>query len=256
MRRLKEQRYPGPIEIIVVDSGSTDDTVRIAESFGCRIIRVKPEEFSFGRALNIGIKNASGEIIINLSGHSVPENTDYFSLMVQPFGDETVAATFGRDIPWPEACPSQARDILNHFPETGPDGNKFSNANAALRRRVWQATPFDERLSACEDVLWARSVMGKGYKIIYVGKATVFHSHTSSLRYIFSRYFRERRSMQKLCALPDIKMGDVCEKARWEARNDFAFAKKNGYHVKWYVHIPFYRLAQEVGLYLGCRSTD
>jgi rhamnosyltransferase len=173
LQRLKEQQYEGRVEIILVDSGSTDNTVSIAEDFGCHIIKMKPGTFSFGRALNLGIKEAQGDIIINLSGHSVPVNTDYFNLMVQPFEDDEIAATFGRDIPWPEACPSQARDILNHFPEIGPDGNKFSNANAALRRQVWQIIQFNEQLSASEDVLWARSVMGKGYKIIYVGKATV-----------------------------------------------------------------------------------
>jgi glycosyltransferase involved in cell wall biosynthesis len=256
LQRLKEQQYEGPVEIILVDSGSIDNTVSIAAGFGCRIIEMKAGTFSFGRALNLGIKEAKGDIIINLSGHSVPVNTDYFNLMAQPFVDDKVAATFGRDIPWPEACPSQARDILNHFSEVGPDGNKFSNANAALRRQVWQAVPFDEQLSACEDVLWARSVMGKGYKITYVGKATVFHSHTSSLRYIFNRYLKERKSMKKLVNIPDIGMADVFRNALWQAVNDFAFLRRNGYHPKWYFHVPFYRLAQEAGLYLGSRSAD
>ena len=256
LKRLQEQKYEGPVEIILVDSGSTDNTVSIAEEFGCNIIKIKPEEFSFGRALNIGIKEAGGEIIINLSGHSVPVNTDYFSFMVQPFEDDMVAATFGRDIPWPEACPSQARDILNHFPEVGPDGNKFSNANAALRKEIWNMIQFDEQLRACEDVLWSRSVMSKGYKIIYASKATVFHSHTPSLRYIFNRYLKERQSIKNLIDLPDMKVKDIFRNAWRESINDFAFARENGYHKQWYFHIPFYRLAQEVGLYIGNKSKD
>jgi glycosyltransferase involved in cell wall biosynthesis len=174
LQRLKEQQYDGPVEIIVVDSGSTDETVSIADGFGCRVILIKSEEFSFGRALNVGIENSSGEIIINLSGHSVPEGMDYFSLMVKPFADKDVAAAFGRDIPWPEACPSQARDIYNHFPEIGPDGNKFSNANAAMRRSVWKKIKFDEEIPACEDLLWARQVMASGYLIQYIPSARSF----------------------------------------------------------------------------------
>jgi len=49
------------IEVIVVDSGSTDQTVEIARGFGARIIEIKPEEFSFGRSLNRGIEAASNE---------------------------------------------------------------------------------------------------------------------------------------------------------------------------------------------------
>lgn len=256
LQRLKEQQYGGPVETILVDSGSTDNTVSIAEEFGCNIIKIKPEVFSFGRSLNIGIKEARGEIIINLSGHSVPVNADYFALMVRPFEDNAVAATFGRDVPWPEACPSQARDILNHFPEIGPDGNKFSNANAALRKSVWQAIQFDEHLSACEDVLWARTVMDKGHRIEYVGAATVFHSHTSSLRYIFNRYLKERRSMKRLVNVPEITLRDVFRHVLWQTMNDFTFARNKGYHIKWYFHIPFYRIAQAVGLYLGNRPGD
>ncbi len=176
--------------------------------------------------------------------------------MVQPFEDAAVAATFGRDIPWPEACPSQARDILNHFPEVGPDGNKFSNANAALRKGIWHTVRFDEHLSACEDVLWAKRVMSAGYKIIYVGKATVFHSHTSSLRYIFNRYLKERRSLKNLGNLYDIRMHDVLRNTLAQTINDFTFLRQNGYRKRWYLHIPFYRFAQELGLYLGSRAAE
>jgi hypothetical protein len=54
--------------------------------------------------------------------------------------------------------------------------------------------------------------------------------------------------------LPDIKVRDVLHNTGWQTMCDFAFVKKNGYHLKWYFHIPFYRLAQEVGLYIGGRS--
>jgi len=255
LSRLKEQQYDGPVEIILVDSGSTDETVSIAEGFGCRIILMKPEEFSFGRALNIGIEKASGEIIINLSGHSVPENTDYFSLMVKPFADKDLAASFGRDIPWPESCPSQARDIYNHFPEIGPDGNKFSNANAAIRRAVWEKVKFDEDIPAAEDLLWAKQVMASGYLIQYIPSARVFHSHTPSLKYIRKRAYVESKSLNSFAATKyhfglilfmKFLVGHIAK--------DMLFSIRRQYPFYWLLHIPLYRFSQCLGFSKGYKE--
>lgn len=255
LESLKRQLYDGTVEIIIVDSGSTDNTLSIAKSFGCRIIEIKPQDFSFGRALNIGIKQSSGEIIINLSGHSVPEHTNYIALMTEPFSDEYVAATFGRDIPWPEACPSQARDILNHFPETNLDWNKFSNANAAIRKSFWEIIPFDEKILAAEDILWARQIVSLGYKIEYVPEAKVFHSHSASLKYINKRAYIESKSLN---ALDDRKHNFGFLRAiRFfcgHTVKDLVFTIKNGYGFFWIFHIPLYRASQSLGLYRGFKD--
>ena len=257
LSRLKEQQYDGSVEIILVDSGSTDETVSIAEGFGCHVIIIKPEEFSFGRALNIGMEKASGEIIINLSGHSVPENTDYFSLMVKPFADKDLAAAFGRDIPWPEACPSQARDIYNHFPETGPDGNKFSNANAAIRRAVWEKFKFDEDIPAAEDLLWAKQVMASGYLIQYIPSARVFHSHTPSLKYIRKRAYVESKSLNSF-ALTKHHFGLILfiKFLVGHIVKDTLFSIRRGYPFYWLLHIPFYRFSQCLGFSKGYKEAS
>ena len=44
------------IEVILVDSGSTDRTLEIARKFPLKIIEIRPEEFTYGRALNIGCR--------------------------------------------------------------------------------------------------------------------------------------------------------------------------------------------------------
>jgi rhamnosyltransferase len=255
LQRLKEQQYAGSVEIIVVDSGSTDDTISIAESFGCRVILMKPAEFSFGRSLNVGIESAAGEIVVNLSGHSVPEKLDYLDLIVQPFTDNYVAATFGRDIPWPEACPSQARDIFNHFPEVGPDGNKFSNANAAIRRSVWQDIKFDEGISAAEDLFWAKQVMCSGYLIRYIPEARVFHSHAPSLKYIRKRAYVESKSVN---SFNETKYHfGVSRFAKFLVRQtakDILFSIRNRYSLYWLLYIPLYRFFQGMGFLKGFRS--
>jgi rhamnosyltransferase len=181
---------------------------------------------------------------------------DYFKLMANPFTDLEVAATFGRDIPWPEACPSQALDIRTHFSDTGVDGAKFSNANAAVRKPIWQAFQFNETLPASEDLFWARDVMGSGYQIRYIPQAEVYHSHTSSPRYIFKRYLKERVAVKKLLKLPDVTLQDVYRDTKWLIGTDLDFCRRQGYGWKWLLHVPVYRLAQQLGLYIGSKLAD
>ena len=57
------------LEVIIVDSGSHDNTLVIANSFNCKIISIKKENFTFGRSLNYGCSAAIGDILIFISGH-------------------------------------------------------------------------------------------------------------------------------------------------------------------------------------------
>jgi len=76
------------IETILVDSGSTDETAKIAKRHKARIVKIRPEEFSFGRALNIGCAAASGEILIFASAHVYPVYHDWIQTLVAPFIDD------------------------------------------------------------------------------------------------------------------------------------------------------------------------
>jgi rhamnosyltransferase len=67
-----EQQTLKPDEVILVDSGSTDETVAIAQAAGCTVIHIPKSEFSFGRALNMGCGAASGEILLFASAHVYP----------------------------------------------------------------------------------------------------------------------------------------------------------------------------------------
>lgn len=67
-----EQQTVKPDEVVLVDSGSTDDTVAIAEVAGCKVVHIPKSEFSFGRALNMGCAAASGDILLFASAHVYP----------------------------------------------------------------------------------------------------------------------------------------------------------------------------------------
>jgi len=72
LQGVERQNYRGDMDVVVVDSGSTDGTLEIARAHNCRIFCIKPEDFSWGYALNLGAEKSTGDFIAYLSGHCVP----------------------------------------------------------------------------------------------------------------------------------------------------------------------------------------
>src|SRR5437764_9113130 len=62
------------VEVILVDCGSSDDSLAVAASYGARTLELVPERFSFGRALNLGAATATGRVLISLSAHAFPRD--------------------------------------------------------------------------------------------------------------------------------------------------------------------------------------
>ncbi|MFB6643218.1 glycosyltransferase [Streptomyces chartreusis] len=84
-----------PIEVIVIDDGSSDGTARIVEAMGLPNVRVV-RQMNAGKpaALNRGLANARYDIIVMMDGDTVFEPATVREL-VQPFGDPRVGAVAG-----------------------------------------------------------------------------------------------------------------------------------------------------------------
>ena len=85
-----------PRDIILVDSGSTDATLEIAARFPVTVLPIAPEQFSFGRSLNLGCRAARGEIIVIASAHVYPVFDTWLAELTAPFGEAEVALVYGR----------------------------------------------------------------------------------------------------------------------------------------------------------------
>lgn len=96
---IQHQRLPDvKVEVVLVDSGSTDGTVEIASDNGARITTIDKSEFTFGRSLNRGCDAAEGEILVFISGHCVPVGTDWLAELIKPIRDGVAAYTYGRQV--------------------------------------------------------------------------------------------------------------------------------------------------------------
>lgn len=188
LKALREQDYRD-YEIIVVDSGSTDNTLKIARDFGCdSILQIESQDFTFGYSLNVGCRQSQGKYIVLISAHTVPIDNQWLSHLLSPFRDEKVAVVYGRQIAAPETKFSEKRDFERFF---GSSSTHPNNANSAIKKELWQEHPFDEYLFGLEDIEWVKYVSQKGLLVRYEPKAAVYHIHTEKWAQVFNRYRRE-----------------------------------------------------------------
>src|SRR5207248_3867509 len=94
-----------PRQVVVVDSGSTDGTQAIVESFPTQLIQITPEEFTYGYALNLAVANVDAELVATLSAHSLPSNCDWLRNLIKSFSRPRVAGVYGRQLPRANATP-------------------------------------------------------------------------------------------------------------------------------------------------------
>src|SRR3546814_3322813 len=111
------------VETVLIDSGSTDDTLAIAEKHGCVITHITREEFSFGRSLNLGCEAAQGEVLILISGHCVPRDRHWLRALFHPLITGLFAYSKGKKTGGPESGNGECRS----FP-------KYSPGSSALRQ--------------------------------------------------------------------------------------------------------------------------
>lgn len=204
---IARQTYPAPCrEVVIVDSGSTDRTLEIAQARGCRVVRISREQFSFGRSLNVGCDAARGEHLVFISGHCVPSDVDWLWELLRPLHDEDVAVVYGRQVGGPETKFSEHCLFEKYFPASVSDAHQApffcNNANSAFRRADWAAHRFDEALTGLEDMHLARTLWQKGRKIIYAPRACVFHYHHEKWRQVLRRYQREAIALRGI--MPEI----------------------------------------------------
>lgn len=245
-----------PHQVLVVDSGSIDGTVRLARQWGAEIIHISPQEFSFGRALNRGASHATGDILVLVSAHAYPLSERWLERLLVPFADRQVALAYGAQRGDHRSKFSEHQIFRQWFPSESclDQPHHFcNNANAAVRRTVWQSMPYDEDVPGLEDIQWAKRARQRDFKVAYVAEAAIAHVHEEAYGQIYRRYRREAIGLRAVSSGEHMGLAHAFGLFLRAVAMDLGAARHEGVGWKVIGSIICFRAAQYWGTYRGLR---
>ncbi|TAH36643.1 glycosyltransferase family 2 protein [Candidatus Saccharibacteria bacterium] len=214
-----EQELPEgfELELLIIDSGSTDTSVEIVRSYGEKLtfLQIPNSEFGHGKTRQYAATIAKGTFVVYLTQDATPADRYWLRHMVEPFFvTPSVGCVFGRQIPRPFAVPIIKREIIGVFGQFGEadqivlqrrgslapgkfenNGNGFfSDVNSAIRKDLNAKIPFRD-LKYAEDQALAEDMLSQGYLKAYAPQGAVLHSN----EYTVSEY--KKRMFDEYCGL-------------------------------------------------------
>lgn len=269
---VEAQRYDGDVEVLVIDSGSTDRTLEIIAAHpAVRLHEIANAEFGHGRTRNLAAQLATGEIVAYLTHDAVPANERWLAELVAPMADDArIAAVVGKQVPRPQAPPVLAYDIQRVFERLGPDYGTtvvwdtgraiddaeraaaafYSDANSAARRSVLLGEVPYRDVDYAEDQMFGRDLFDRGYRKAYAGRAAVEHSNDTTLRTFGQRIADDMTGLRTIgtAIAPVSRLAAIKQWVKWSSADAAMILLDRRYSagrkVYWLVINPWYHAAK------------
>ena len=174
-------------EIIIVDNDSSDNSLDVVMFFNDRtdIKIINNKNYTPGKALNIGVKNASRDYVMMLSAHSQILKLDFKSIKKNL---ENYIAIFGKQIPIYMGKRITPRYIWTHFNNEETINmysnleNRyfFHNAFSVFKKSTLENFPFDEMYGSKEDRYWVKEMIERKNNFLYDPSLIINHFYTKN----------------------------------------------------------------------------
>ncbi len=227
LERIGSQRGVRAIEVIAVDSGSTDGTLALCAQHGVKVLPYPDVPFNHGTARNVGADAATGDLLVFMSQDAIPVGTEAIAGLARPLhADPQVAAASARQVPrsdadlftsWQLWCFHSK--VLSYGTDTtvsvepgrlaalAPSERRrvaqIDNVFACLRRDAFANLRF-RPLAIAEDLDLGLRLLAHGYRIGFIPSVAAVHSHSRPPAYHLRRSFMETQVLVDLLGQPNL----------------------------------------------------
>ncbi len=199
IRALQKQKLS--TDILIMDSSSDDDSVKIAKDLGCEVVEIERSEFNHATTRNIALKYEA-DFYLFVTQDAVPVDEYLVQSLHEAFADTKVVAAYARQLPKKDADAIEKFARETNYPSSSTIKSKeslkemgiktfFCSNSCAMYRGEYfrQVGGFTEGLIMNEDMEYAGRAILADKKVAYVAEARVWHSHNFGMADVFKRYF-------------------------------------------------------------------
>jgi rhamnosyltransferase len=274
---LFRQTLKDKLEVIIIDSGSTDGTLELLKKYPVRIHHLPPKEFNHGETRNLGIQLSKGIFVVMTVQDATPATDDWIEIMLSHFENPEVTGVCGQQIVRADADKnplqwfspaSEAKPRFIQFKDTsaftslpGKKQHEYCNwddVTTMYRKSVKVNLPF-KKLMFSEDTLWAMDALSQGYAIVYDYRARVYHYHHQNFKFYFKRtyiilyqnykfYNYIKFPKNPLVSVPQILVRIIRKQLSFKEKINWLLYNLNLVMASWYAALLFSVIASTRGL--------
>ncbi len=224
IKTLKHQVGFAEIEIVIVDSGSQDDTIKISRKCASKVIEILPEDFSHSYARNLGAINASGDYFLFTVQDALPPSNTWLHTMMTKMVEFNASAVscaeqpredsdlFYKVISWHhyEYLEVNKSDRILSMPAEQNNFNLRKNGQLSNIACLISADLFYDyqfRFSYAEDLDLGLRLIKDGHKLAFLNTPRINHSHNRSPYYSLKRGYVDNLTLSDIFS--DFKIPDT-----------------------------------------------